>query len=85
VKDARAISTLKQITYNIQKTNADALWREVSDKKKNRNNSEMSMPRKQPKMNRYKPNKLMPTINFFETLEKEFDDANTYVRVGKNN
>jgi hypothetical protein len=61
----------------------DASWREVSGKKKNRNSSEMSMPRKQPKMNRYEPSKLMSTINSFERLEEELNDVSTNVRLGK--
>jgi len=40
VNDARVTDTLKQITRNIQKTNMDISWREVSDNKKNRNNSQ---------------------------------------------
>jgi len=47
VNDARHTDSSKQNIYNSQKTNMDALWIEVSGKKRNRNSSEMSMPRKQ--------------------------------------
>jgi len=62
--------------YNSQKTNVDASWREVSNKKRNRNRSKMSTPRKQPKVNRYQPSKFVPTTNSFNGLEEELDDAN---------
>jgi len=41
--------------------NVDAPWIEVSGKKRNRNSPEMSIPRKQPKMNRYQLSKPVPT------------------------
>jgi len=81
VNDTRdTIDTSKQITYNSQKTNMDA---PLSGKKRNRNSSEMSMPRKQLKMNRYQLSKLVPTTNSFEEFEKELDDENNNIRMEK--
>jgi hypothetical protein len=53
---ARDTGTIDQIAHNTQKTNVNASWKEVSDKKRNRNSPEMSTLRKQLKMNRYEPN-----------------------------
>jgi len=47
MNDARDTDTVKQIIHNIQETNVDAPWKEVSDKKKNRNNPIISTSRKQ--------------------------------------
>jgi len=58
VNGARVIDTLKQITYNIKKTNVESSWREIGGTKRNWNSSKMLTPRKQPKRNRYQPSKL---------------------------
>jgi len=60
-----------------------ASWKKVSGKKRNWNSLEISMPRKQRKMNRYELSKLVPIINSFEIYEKEFDDRSTSIRVDK--
>jgi len=59
----------------------DASWIEVSGKKRNRNSSEMSTLRKQPKMNQL--SKPIPTTNFFEGLEEVLNDENNNIRVEK--
>jgi len=64
----RVTDTLTQITHTIQKTNKVTSWREVSDKKKNRNNLEMTTTRKQLKMSRYQSSKSVSMTNFFEGL-----------------
>jgi len=65
MNDARDTDTSKQTIHNSQKTKdgADAPWIKVSGKKRNRNSPEMSMPRKQAKMNRYQlsNSQLAPT------------------------
>jgi hypothetical protein len=48
---ARHIGIVKQIAHNTQKTNVDALWKEVSGKKRNPNSPEISTPHKEPKPN----------------------------------
>jgi hypothetical protein len=60
----------------------DASWKEVSDKNKNQNSPEMSMPCKQLEMNRYQPSKYMSSTKSFDGFE-EFDDASTNIGVGK--
>jgi len=47
VNDARDTDISKQTVHNSQKTNVDVPWTEVSDKKRNWNSPEMSMPRNQ--------------------------------------
>jgi len=76
VNGAKIINTSKHlytIIHNSQKTSVDALWREISHKKRNRNSPEMSTPHKQTKkeMNRYHPGKSVPTTNSFERLRRE--------------
>jgi phage shock protein A len=59
----------------------EASWKEVSGQKTNKNSSEMSMPRKQPKMNRFfQPSKSVPTTDSFERLEEKHDDASINVK-----
>jgi len=81
VNDAKYTDSSKQNIYNSQKTNMDALWIEVSGKKRNRNSSEMSTPRKQRKMNRYQSSKAVPIINFFEGLEEELNNEKNNINI----
>jgi len=66
VKNAKDTDASKQTIHNPEKTNVNAPWIEVSDKKRNRNSPEMSTPCKQPKMNRYQLSKPVPITNSFE-------------------
>jgi len=62
MNDAKITDTLTKIPHNTQKTNEEA-WKEVSDKKRNRNRLEKTTPHKQPKMDSYWLSNPMPTTN----------------------